>query len=434
MKAIMISALSSNAGKTMVSALLLNALRKKGFDICGIKTGPDQIDREVLSQACGKRAGNVDKFLMTQDGMEMSLGLMKSEYAIVEGVMGCFDGIGVTAENSSFEVAESLNVDIVLVHSPEGEMFSIVPKIKGFLDFSKNRVRAIILNKTKPALYEMYKKMIEDNLPIKVLGFLPEAQSLNIGEDYLGLDLKKNFTNDKTFQSLSKNIYTYINVEEFISLFKIAPTKNLPDLKCTKIKVAIAKDECMNLYYSENIAILEKYTQVKYFSPLHDKNIPICDFLYLGGAHIKTFANELSQNKPMRTSIKNFAEGNGYILAEGDSLCYLCESFDNIPMCGIFSGKTESTERLHNFGYKILKLQADTILGKKGNALYAAEYHKSKASLMEAKLFDVTKAASKKNYTDGYIYKNTIAFFQNINFASCVKTFYSSLVSIQQMR
>ncbi|MEL3908337.1 MAG: cobyrinate a,c-diamide synthase [Treponemataceae bacterium] len=432
MKAVMISALSSNAGKTTVSALLLNALKKKGLDFCGIKTGPDQIDREILSQASGKPAGNVDKFLMTQEGMKVSLGLMESEYAIIEGVMGCFDGIGTSSKNSSFEIAQDLNVDIVLVHSPEGEMFSIIPKLKGFLDFSENRIKAIILNKTNPELYKTYKKMIEENLPIKVLGFLPKTQNLSINEDYLGLDTKKNCTQDEAFKSICKNIDMYIDVEKFISLFKTVLTKNLANLKRTKTKVAIAKDECVNLYYSENISILEKYAQVKYFSPLHDKYVPDCDFLYLGGTQIKSFANELSQNKSMRDSIKEIAEAGIYILAEGESLCYLCESFDNIPMCGIFSNKAKSTERLHNFGYKILKLQTDTILGKKGTILYAAEYHKSKVSPSEINLFDVTKASTKKNYSDGYIYKNTIAFFQNINFASCVKTIYSSLLSIQQ--
>lgn len=431
MKAIMISALSSNSGKTTVSALLLHALKEKGFAPCGIKTGPDQIDREILSIASGKPAGNLDRFLMTQIGMEYSLGLLNSDYAIIEGVMGCFDGIGETSKNSSFEIAKSLNIDIVLVYTPEGEMFSMIPKLKGFLDFSEHQIKAIILNKINPAMYATYKNMIEKNLPIKVLGFLPKTQELSIAEDYLGLDTK-NYKNNNYLKSLNTHIDEYIDLEKFIALFKPVTTKKLPAVKRTQIKTAIAMDDCINLYYSENIAILEKYSQVQYFSPLHDTHIPDCDFLYFGGAKIKGFAQALSQNISMRASIKRFVESGGFMLAEGDSLCYVSESFDGIPMCGVFPCKSEGTEKLHNFGYKLLELHGDTILGKKGTVVPAAEYHKSKAEPAQAALFTVTKASTKKTYTDGYCYKNAIAFFQNINFTSCVETIYAALCSMQQ--
>ena len=129
MKGIMISAPNSNSGKTIISSALLYSLKKEGFDISAFKTGPDQVDRKILEIISGKRAGNLDPFMMGQNGMEFSLNISNSEYALIEGVMGCFDGMGTTSENSSFDTAEKIGSDIVLVYAPQGEMFTLIPKL-----------------------------------------------------------------------------------------------------------------------------------------------------------------------------------------------------------------------------------------------------------------------------------------------------------------
>lgn len=432
MKAVMISAPNSNSGKTAVSAALLAALRQKGFNVCGLKTGPDQVDRKILENASGRRAGNLDRFLMGKTGMEMSLGAMQSEYAVIEGVMGCFDGIGSTPENSSFETAKTLGIDIILVYTPSGEMFSMIPKLKGFLDFSEKRIKAIILNKIKPSLYKTYKTMIEDNLPLVVLGFFPERSELRIAETGLGLNATDTPKFTEFFQSRQTEPAAQFDFEKFVSFFKSVPTKSLPDFKRTKTKTAIARDACINFYYTENIAVLEAYSETEYFSPLADTHIPDCDFLYFGSGQVKAFAAELSANAAMRASVKRFAEKGGVILAEGESVCYLFETFDLLPMCGIFFGNAESTAKLQNFGYKIVELTQDCVLGKKGECFHAAEYHTSKAPLPESPLFKVTKAASKAIYSDGYRYKNTVACFQNSNFISYVDSFYEVLHNMAQ--
>lgn len=136
--------------------------------------------------------------MMGQNGMEFSLNISNSEYALIEGVMGCFDGMGTTSENSSFDTAEKIGSDIVLVYSPQGEMFTLIPKLKGMIEFSKNRIRGIILNKLNPKLFPLYKKMIEDNLKLQVLGFFPKVSEFEIEESGLGLDIderlkEKNF-------------------------------------------------------------------------------------------------------------------------------------------------------------------------------------------------------------------------------------------------
>ncbi|UTC74588.1 cobyrinate a,c-diamide synthase [Treponema sp. OMZ 792] len=425
MKGIMISAPNSNSGKTIVSSALLYSLKKEGFDISAFKTGPDQVDRKILEIISGKRAGNLDPFMMGQKGMEFSLNISDSEYALIEGVMGCFDGIGTTPENSSFDTAEKIGSGIVLVYAPQGEMFTIIPKLKGMIDFSKNRIRGIILNKTNPKLYPIYKKMIEDNLELQVLGFFPKIPEFEIEESGLGLDIDERLKDEKFLEVLYKIVKENIDIQKFLNLFQPLKTGTKIDIRKTKTRTAIAMDEAFNLYYSENIFLLEKSTEVSYFSPLKDAKLPDCDFLYFGSGQINKYKEALSKNIPMKTAVKKFAETGGRILAEGEALSYLFEDRDGFKMCGIFQGSVESTRSLHNFGYKQLEFNQDCILGKKGTLLNAAEYHKSKALTTAPTIAIVKKPHSNLSFEDCYVYKNCLGLFQNVHFIYKLENFYN---------
>ncbi|AGT43661.1 cobyrinate a,c-diamide synthase [Treponema pedis] len=424
MKAVMISAPNSNSGKTIISAALLYSLKKRGFDISGFKTGPDQVDRKILETVSGKAAGNIDLFMMGKNGIKHALGFANSEYAIIEGVMGCFDGIGSTSENSSYAAAKELDINIILVYSPSGEMFTMIPKLKGMIDCSEKRICGIILNKISSKMFSLYKKMIEENLNLPVLGFFPNEEKLKIEDSGLGLNLNSELQSSEFLNLLDKTVSENIDKDKLLSLFKEVKTGNFTIRSLKKqIKTAIALDNAINLYYTENIFLLKSLGCVEYFSPIHDKNLPECNFLYFGSGNIKPFAKALSENKNMLNAVKSFAEKGGYILAEGEAACYLFEEFDGYEMCGIFKGKTESTKTLYNFGYKIIKLEKNCLLGKKGTVLHAAEYHKSKAITNEVHAFKVCKpqpySEPESFFDDGYAYKNTLASFQNFNFTFC---------------
>ncbi|UTY34395.1 cobyrinate a,c-diamide synthase [Treponema putidum] len=425
MKGIMISAPNSNSGKTVITAALLYSLKKEGFDIAAFKTGPDQVDRKILEIISGKRAGNLDPFMMGQKGMEFSLNISNSEYALIEGVMGCFDGMGATSENSSFDTAEKIGSDIVLVYSPQGEMFTLIPKLKGMIEFSKNRIKGIILNKLNPKLFPLYKKMIEDNLKLQVLGFFPKVSKFEIKESNLGLDIDDRLKEEHFLDVLYKIVKENIDIKNFLNLFKPLKTGSKVEIKKTKMRTSIAMDEAFNLYYSENLFLLENSTEVSYFSPLKDSKLPDCDFLYFGNGQINKYKEALSQNIKMKTAIKKFAEAGGKILAEGEGLSYLFEQLNGFKMCGIFQGSVESTSTLQNFGYKQLEFMQDCILGKKGTILNAAEYHKSKASTEIPPIFTVKKPYSTLSFKDAYVYKNCLGLFQNINFTYSLENFYN---------
>lgn len=423
MKALMISAPNSNSGKTIISAALLYSLKKRGLNISGFKTGPDQVDRKILEKVSGNPAGNIDLFMMGKQGMRTALSFAGSEYAIIEGVMGCFDGIGSSFENSSFAAAEELDINIILVYTPLGEMFTMIPKLKGMLDFSSGRICAIILNKVNEKMFPLYKNMIEENINLKVLGFFPNEEKLKIEETGLGLSLNDNPADLNFLHLLDSNVTANIDIEYLMRLFKKIEVQPLK--KCNtgkKIKTAVALDTALNLYYSENIVLLNTAGSVEYFSPLKDTQLPDCDFLYFGSGNIKPFAEQLSANTKMREAVKCFAKNGGYILAEGEAVSYLFERFDGFDMCGIFRGSVESTKGLHNFGYKFMECTQDVFLGKCGTIIPAAEYHKSKVITDEKPVFKITKPKNAEVFYDGYTYKNTLAIFQNINFLSCIES------------
>lgn len=418
MKSLMIAAPNSNSGKTIISSAILYALQKRGLNISGFKTGPDQVDRKILEKASGKPAGNVDFFLMGEQGARTALGLPNSDYALIEGVMGCFDGIGLTYDNSSFDVAQKLDINIVLVYAPIGEMFTIIPKLKGMQEFSNGRICGIVLNKISPAMYPFYKKMIEENLTLKVLGFFPTDEKLKIDETALGLSLDENFTNSSFLDLLESTVSANIDIDTLLSTFRETNTIQQKHSERKPIKIAVALDDAFNLYYTENLYLLSTLGTIEYFSPLKDEKIPNCDFIYFGSGNLKNFVSILSENKKMLASIKEFSENNGYILAEGEAVSYLFEQFEKLPMCGIFTGYVETTKSLHNFGYKFIECNEDCVLGKKGTIIPTAEYHKSKAITNEKHIFTITKPNNTKGFADGYKHKNTLAMFQNTNFIS----------------
>ena len=186
MKTIMITAPSSNTGKTVITLGIIRAIKNRGLDVSAFKTGPDFIDRKYIGIASGKRASNLDMHLMGREGLIQSIAMNNGDFGVIEGAMGYFDGIYNTYENSSYDISLQLDIPSILVYSPKGEMFSAIPKIKGMVDFSKGRIKGIVINKTNESMYKLLKEQIEKYINIEVLGYLPIDEDLNIESRHLG--------------------------------------------------------------------------------------------------------------------------------------------------------------------------------------------------------------------------------------------------------
>ena len=432
----MITAPSSNSGKTTITLGLARAIKNRGYNISGFKSGPDFIDLKYLELASGKIAGNLDMHLMGKEGIRKSLSMNEGQYAIVEGAMGYFDGIYNTFENSSYHISKELNIPAILVYSPKGEMFTAIPKIKGMVEFEGSNIKGIILNNTSETIYRLFKEKIQEYIDIELLGYLPKDESLTLDSKYLGLALPgENKGTEELISNAAKLVEKTIHIDRILEMANEIKIEEEIEVKKRNIKIAIAHDRAFNFYYNENLKLLENIGQVDYFSPLEDKNIPEADLIYIGGGYPELYKGELEENLEMKNSIRNHAENGKHILAEAGGLMYLMSSIEDKAMVDIFKGKTTMTNRLQNFGYVDVELMEDCILGEKGDILRGHEYHRSIVETIEKPLFNIRKAKNpSKNWQCGYKYKNVLGYYQHFNFLGNMKSLDCLLDGIENKR
>lgn len=423
----MIAGPSSNSGKTIITMGIIRAMRNRRLDVSAFKMGPDFIDRKFIAQASKKRAGNLDRHLMGQDGIKNALSMNEGQFAVIESVMGYFDGIHNTFEGSSYELSVDLKIPTVLVYSPKGEMFSVIPKIKGMVDFKDSQIKGIILNKVNLKTYRLLKEQIEYYLDLPVFGYLPYLDGINI---------EKTEGKEKSISKLAKNIEETIAINDVIKA-----TENLQVVEYTypkkrDIKVAIAYDEAFNHYYNENLKLFEKTTNVQYFSPLTDELLPESDFIYIGSGQLKNHLKKLSSNRKIIQAIQEEIKNGKAILAENAGFTYLTSFIDSYPMIDVFKANTKLQKRLNlkKFGYTQIQLKTNTLIGKKGDILKVNESHRSTVEINEPPIFKLRKIRTKKQWTGGYQYKNTLAYYQNVHFLGNIKQFYYLLDEIERIK
>jgi len=431
----MITAPSSGSGKTTVTLGLIRALKNTGLDVCGFKTGPDYIDTAFIKAASKKDAGNLDMHIQGMEGIKKALSMGEGKYCVIEGAMGYFDGIYNTYENSSFDISRYLGVNAVLVYTPKGEMFSAVPKIKGMAEFEGSMIKAVILNRINEHYYKLLKGQIEKYTGLKVLGFVPPVEDLEIKSRHLGLlqsveidDMEEKI--EKAAGFISKNV----DLGLLMNFMAELETVHLEHPKKRDIRAAVALDKAFSFYYNENLKLLEKCCSVEYFSPLQDRKIPSCDFLYLGGGYPEVFSEELSANKSMLSSIKDFAENGGCIYAECGGFMYLMDYIEEWGMAGIFKGRSIMTKNLQRFGYIDIELKRDCMLGKAGDTLTAHEFHKSATEIEGETVYKIRKTMGDKTWACGYNCKNVLAGYPHISFLGNMKAFESLLDYIEVHR
>ena len=424
MKTLMIAAPASGSGKTTITMGLLRALKNRGLDVVGYKVGPDYIDPAFLTAAAGQPARNLDLHLQGEQGVFYNLKQGQAEYGIIEGVMGYFDGISNTWQNSSYHLSTLLHTPTVLIYTPKGEMFSAIPKLKGMAEFPRSMFQAVILNHVSQHYYELLKEAVEQHTTLKVLGFAPKMDEIELKSRHLGLVQSVEIHElDHKIETVAYVLSQHLDMEQLIGMMSACPVEdalNDPfkgfNLARRDITVAIAKDEAFSFYYTENLELLSQTCRVVYFSPLRDAQLPPSDFVYLGGGYPEVFHLELSENTSMLRSIKEYADQGGYLYAECGGFMYLTESVEDAPMVGLFRGKTRLTPRLQRFGYIDVTLKQDCLLGQAGTTFSGHEFHKSVSDVTGDTMFHIRKTLGTNTWECGFRYKNVVAGYPHINF------------------
>ncbi len=389
---IIIGGTGSGCGKTTVVCGVLSALAKRGMKVLSYKVGPDYIDPMFHKKVTGVSSSNLDVFLTGENGVKniIAKNSEKFDISVIEGVMGFYDG-AVGSFASSCHIGNLTNTPSILVVNPKGMGISLAALVGGFLNFEKNGIKAVILNNVSEKMISYYKKIIEENCAIKVLGGLPFCSENSVESRHLGLVTANEILNLKNkIENLAKLCEKYIDIDELINIAKGASDFEYEKIEigkvCENVKIAVAKDDAFCFYYEENLEILEKMgAEIEFFSPLEDFELPCdCNGVYIGGGYPELYLRELSQNKKIISDIKKRVLNNMPVFAECGGFMYLhssiCNNEEEYPMVGIIEGKAELTKNLVDFGYVSLTAEKDNVMCKKGESINAHEFHYSKSS------------------------------------------------------
>ena len=411
----MIAAPASGSGKTAAVCGLLTLLKKRGCSAGAFKCGPDYIDPMFHKKVLGIPGCNLDSFFLEPEQLRdlFCRETAELEAAVVEGVMGYFDGVGGMSWGSSWDIARILKLPVILVVDGHGASLSVLAQIKGFLDYQptgereENRIAGVILNRTSPPMCSVLKPRIEKELGIACLGCIPVLKWLDLKSRHLGLLLPDEIGNlQEQMERLSQVLEESVDVERLLELGRGPQRRHesgadqedgagredeagREDRAGRKKKqgeetfcLAAAMDEAFCFYYQENLELLRELgARIIPFSPLRDEKLPEqTDGILLGGGYPELYAAELGENRSMREFIRRAAEEGMPILGECGGYLYLLEELEGedgnmYPMAGVFSGSGKREERLRHFGYVTVRTGADSSYLKKGQQIRGHEFH-----------------------------------------------------------
>ena len=349
----LIAAASSGSGKTTLSLGLMKALSRRGMAVQPFKCGPDYIDTQYHSLATGRSSINLDLFMSTAKHVKeiYSRYGADSDVNIVEGVMGMFDGYDKMA-GSSAELAEKLNIPVVLLVNAASTAFSVAATIYGFTRFRKNvKVVGVIFNRVASKNHYVFLKDACEETGVPSLGYIRKNDALKTPSRHLGLSLDSVAEIERFIDAAADEVERNIDIDVLLSLTEV--DSDLPQQCETVVDdkvVAVAKDEAFNFIYPVNIEAFR--SRIVYFSPLRDTSFPDADLIYLPGGYPELFAEELERNVGMRKAIKEYVEYGGKILAECGGMIYLTEEIDGKRMCGVFPLKTTMENARLTLGYR----------------------------------------------------------------------------------
>ena len=414
----LIAAPHSGSGKTTVTLGLLRALKNRGYKVQPFKCGPDYIDTKFHDIASANKSVNLDLFLSS----EKHVNYLYSKYAaekdvcVVEGVMGLFDGYD-KMKGSSAEIAELLNIPVVLVVSAKSAAYSVAPLIQGFKNFHKGvDLIGVIFNFVESESHYDFLKQACDDIGVKPFGYLPKNEAIEIPSRHLGLSLEKEYLFDEFIEKAAFEVEKYLNIDDLLTSTRLQQT--LPELQekdiPSKMKIAVASDEAFNFVYHENIEFLRKAGEITFFSPLRDFCLPESDFVYFPGGYPELFLEQLSKNGKLHQNIRDFAEREGKILAECGGMMYLSTSITGkdgkeYPMVGIFPQNASMKDMKLKLGYRWFNYNGITFKGH--------EFHYTNTECDENSITQQYNAKNIPVDTKLLRYKNVIAGYTHIYWA-----------------
>jgi len=429
----------SEAGKTTVAVGLIGAFANRGLRVQPFKVGPDFIDPSYHSAAAKVHSRNLDTWLTSPRAvLEIFLRSGRTcNLAIVEGVMGLFDGVaGSDDSGSTAEIGRILNAPIILVVNVSRMGRSVAALVHGYTTFDHRlKVKGVILNNVGSKRHmDLTRQAVERDAGVPVVGVLPTDTDVSIPARHLGLipAVEQDDSSDYPAK-LAAFVGEHVDLDQILEIAReadqleeeTAPRRSGGDKGIARI--GVAQDEAFNFYYQDNIELLEEYgAEVVPFSPIHDSSLPSSlNGMFLGGGFPEIFVNKLEENEDMRRIVKKTIEDGMPVYAECGGLMYLTKSLLDMEghshqMVGALDAKTIMGRKLESLKYTLADVIRENILTHVGFTLRGHEFHYSKIEDVPADArfaYDMKMGKGISGRQDGWTQDNVLASYMHIHFA-----------------
>lgn len=436
-RGLVIAGTQSGVGKTTVTLGLIAALRRRGLAVQPFKVGPDFIDPGHHTQAAGRVCRNLDGWMLSQDN---NLALFRrhaarAQVAVVEGVMGLFDGYdGLSEAGSTAQMAKWLNLPVLLVVDARAMARSAAALVHGFASFDPDLTLAgVVFNRIGGAAHLNYLEQALSQLDgVKCLGGLPREAHVTIPERHLGLTTAEDHPLEKEhLEHLADFLEDHLDLDGLLASLPVLaiPPEAPPPPVAPTVRLGVARDQAFCFYYPENLELLAGFgAELVPFSPLTAAQLPEnLHGLYLGGGYPELFAAQLAANEGLKRDLKEQAAAGLPIYAECGGLMYLSQEIQDLegqhyPMAGVLPLKVRMLKKLRALGYREITLTAAGLLGPAGTRARGHEFHYSEIAAATGdplpRLYRLTARQGAEAPPEGYYINNVLASYVHLHFGS----------------
>jgi cobyrinic acid a,c-diamide synthase len=425
LSAIVVAGTHSGVGKTSITLGLIGALRRRGLTVQPFKVGPDFIDPLHHERASGRPPRNLDGWMLSPKTnlQRFARATADADVAVIEGVMGLFDGSeGRSDRGSTAEMAKLLQLPVVLVIDAGAMARSAAALIHGYATFDPDlRVGGVILNNVGGQVHaDMIRDAVAGAFPI--LGAVPRDPDLVVPERHLGLHLPHE-SREQYVDKLAALIDEHVDIDNLLNAGHIERVAVPPALAMHEptVRVGVARDEAFCFYYADNLELLEQAgADLIEFSPIADPFPDKLEGLYIGGGYPELYATELADNGAAKDAIRDFAANGGPIYAECGGLMYLAEHLElkegTYPLCGVLPFSTRMPAPL-----KIAYVEVKTTGGLfgRGSTARGHVFHHSEITgeRTSNRCYQVLTNRGDQS-EEGYSVGNVLASYAHLHFAS----------------
>jgi cobyrinic acid a,c-diamide synthase len=430
-----IAGTASGVGKTTVVVALAQAWRRRGLRVATFKCGPDYLDPTYHARASGAACHNLDGWMMGRDAVLQTFarGAAGADVALIEGVMGLYDGAAPDGEEgSAAQIAKWLGAPVVAVVDASGLARTVAAIGVGLREFDRALALAgIFANRVGSTGHlELLRTACRHAGAPPVVGGLPDAPELAFPERHLGLrTADRAAIPDEQLAAWGARLAEWCSPDAFLELARAAPAlpiaaaPAIAPAAAPRCRIGVARDDAFHFYYDDNLRrLVELGAELVDFSPLADRALPAVDGLYLGGGYPEVHAAALADNRAMRAAVRDFA---GPIYAECGGLMYLCDAIRTLDgraheMVGRLRGVAALHEKLQALGYVEVETQRRTILGGAGLRLRGHQFRYSTLEGADERdpAYRVRRRRGGATHGEGWGAANVLASYVHAHWAS----------------